>query len=200
MTVGILAYGSLIEDPGVEIEPLIQKKISSVTTPFQIEFARSSRTRGGAPTVVPVDEGGSPVSATILVLNDSISKERAEDLLWRRETRNEGSDKHYSRPTIPKLNTMVVESITSILELDSVLYTKLGSNIANLSEEKLASLAIDSAKSTNVEVGKDGISYLIDLKKQGIITPLMNGYEKAILSSLNVGSLEEAIDICKARK
>lgn len=48
-TVGILAYGSLIEEPGKEIEPRIIRRINDIETPFPIEFARSSKSRGGAP-------------------------------------------------------------------------------------------------------------------------------------------------------
>lgn len=200
MSVGILAYGSLIEDPGVEIEPLIQKRINNITTPFKIEFARSSSTRGGAPTVVPVVEGGSTVSATILVLNEAITIENAKDLLWRRETRNEGSDKHYVHPKTYSPNKMVVEQLVGFSGLKTVLYTKLAANIDDLCAKKLATLAISSAKSSDVDMGKDGISYLIGIKKQGITTPLIDGYEKEILNSLNVGNLNEALDACRERK
>lgn len=41
--VGILAYGSLQNDPGMEIAPLIEHRIVEVLTPFEVEFARSSR-------------------------------------------------------------------------------------------------------------------------------------------------------------
>ena len=50
--VGILAYGSLIADPGVEIGPLIVRRIDTLT-PFPVEYARFSATRGGRPTAVP---------------------------------------------------------------------------------------------------------------------------------------------------
>jgi len=200
MSVGILAYGSLIEDPGVEIEPLIQKRINNIITPFKIEFARSSSTRGGAPTVVPVVEGGSTVSATILVLNEEITIENAQDLLWRRETRKEGSGKHYVHPKTYSPNKMVVEQIVGFSGLETVLYTKLPGNIDDLCATKLATLAINSAKSSDVDIDKDGISYLIDIKKQGITTPLIDEYEKEVLKSLNVGSLNEALDVCRGKK
>lgn len=74
--VGILAYGSLIEEPGKEIEPLICERRDRIETPFSIEFARSSSTRDGAPTVVPVETGGSPVDATILVLDVGVRLEK----------------------------------------------------------------------------------------------------------------------------
>jgi len=55
-SIGILAYGSLIEEPGKEIEPLIRERRKGIKTPFSIEFARSSSTRDGAPTLVPVED------------------------------------------------------------------------------------------------------------------------------------------------
>lgn len=200
MSIGILAYGSLITDPGVEIELLIQKKIDNVTTPFRIEFARSSKTRGGAPTVVPVAEGGSTVSATILVLSEETSIENAKDLLWRRETRKEGSDQHYIKPIKHSPNKIIIEQISDFSGVETVLFTKLGANIDNLSAEKLADLAIKSARSNDVDMGKDGISYLIDTIDQGIITPLTEEYKKAILSSLGVENLKEALYVCRKNK
>lgn len=68
---GILAYGSLIEDPGKQLTPLIHDLIEGVDTPFRVEFARKSRVRGYGPTVIPVDEGGAFVRATILALSDT---------------------------------------------------------------------------------------------------------------------------------
>ena len=56
--VGILAYGSLIDDPGSEIGEVIADVISDIETPFSVEFARSSSTRSGAPTLIPVEAGG----------------------------------------------------------------------------------------------------------------------------------------------
>ena len=42
MSIGILAYGSLIPDPGAEIGPVTVRRINGVPTPFPIEFSRSS--------------------------------------------------------------------------------------------------------------------------------------------------------------
>ena len=57
-----------------------------VETPFAVEFARSSRTRDGAPTLVPVSEGGAHVPAVLLVLDDSVTVADARAMLYRRET------------------------------------------------------------------------------------------------------------------
>lgn len=191
--VGILAYGSLIEDPGKEIEPIIVEKISGIETPFCIEFARSSRKRDGAPTVVPVDSGGARVAATILILREGVSVETAQNLLWRRETGNECTDKPYKKPANPNPNSMVVEELAHFAGVETVLYTKLGPNITDLTPENLAELAIKSAKGNVGKKNKDGISYLISLKRHGIVTLLMPAYEEAILKKTNARNLEDAL-------
>ncbi len=197
--VGILAYGSLIEEPGKEIEPLIRERKERIETPFSIEFARSSYTRDGAPTVVPVESGGGRVHATILVLDDGVNLEEAQDLLWRRETRNECTDKHYTPPSKPDPNRMVVEKLENFAGLDVVLYTKLGANITDPNAAKLADLAVKSAKAEAGRTGKDGISYLLSVKRQGISTPLMQGYENKILRKTGALSLEDALSRCRER-
>ena len=93
-TIGILAYGSLIGDPGPEIEPHITRRIAC-RTPFKVEFARTSRTRKGGPTLVPYEKG-SPVAAQILVVN--VSLKEATDWLYRRETRKNDPNISYAPP------------------------------------------------------------------------------------------------------
>ena len=195
-TLGILAYGSLIEDPGIEISPLILERRSGVETPFCIEFARSSSSRSNAPTVIPFENGGYRVQATILVLETSVSFQQAKDLLWRRETRNEGSEKHYVCPLKPDPNRVVIETLRNFNDIDIVIYTKLGINILDLNPKRLAELAVNSAKAAGKD-GKDGISYLISLKRQGISTPLMPAYECEILKLANAVSLEDALKKCR---
>lgn len=195
--IGILAYGSLIEEPGKEIEPLICERKERIETPFSIEFARSSSTRDGAPTVVPVESCGARVHATILVLDAGVNLEQAQDLLWRRETRNECTDKHYTPPSKPNQNRMVVEQLDNFAGLDVVLFTKLGANITDPNAAKLADLAIKSAKAESGRTGKDGISYLLSVKRQGIATPLMHGYESEILRKTGASSLDDALSLCR---
>ena len=93
-TVGILAYGSLIGDPGPEIEPHITRRISC-RTPFKVEFARTSRARKGGPTLVPYKDG-SEVAAQILVVD--LSLKEATNRLYRRETRKADSNISYILP------------------------------------------------------------------------------------------------------
>jgi len=192
--IGILAYGSLIEDPGKELGPLVRERISYVQTPFCVEFARSSNSRDGAPTLVPVQEGGAQVKGVILVLGPAIEVERAKDLLWRRETRNECSDRHYSPPADPGPNTVLVECLQNMANVETVLYTKIGANIENRTPQYLADLAICSARRGAGAKRTDGISYLISVKKQGIRTPLIPAYEAAILEKTMVHDLDEAYE------
>ena len=195
--IGILAYGSLIEDPGDELRPYIVDRVTNVTTPFKIEFTRKSRTRGNAPTVIPIESGGSQVNATILVLKEGTEIEKAKDLLWRRETRNQDPNRHYEHPNNPSKNHVIIESTSEFKGFESVIYTRIGKNIDNPKAETLAKLAINSAKSKAVDEGKDGITYLMSIKRQGIVTPIMEEYEKEILKQTQTKSLEAAINKIK---
>jgi cation transport regulator ChaC len=192
-SIGILAYGSLIEDPGVELDLLINGRVNGIETPFNVEFARASSSRDGAPTVVPVINCGAPVKAVILVLGEDIPVERAKDLLWRRETRNEQTEKYYSNPVNPGKNQVSVGELAGLGGIDLVLYTMVGVKIYSLTPEELARRAIRSAKEKAGETGKDGISYLISKKRQCIITPLMEQYEQEILRFTGAATLEEAL-------
>ena len=192
MRIGILAYGSLIEDPGEELKPFIEYTVKDVTTPFQVEFARSSRTRDGGPTLIPVTSDGAQVQASVLALKSSIELNQAKTLLWRRETRKEGSADRYSRPEKPRIDHVLVESEYDIADFDVALYTRIGSNIERPTAEGLATLAICSARGEAGAKGKDGISYLSSVIVHRISTPLLPGYRDAILRRTGARDLEEA--------
>lgn len=192
--IGILAYGSLIIDPGKEIQSKILKKIN-VKTPFKVEFARKSRTRNNAPTLIPVKEGGANVKAKILVLKDDISEIEATDMLWRRETDQVCSNKGYEPPLNPSINNVLPKKKEDFHGVKIVLYTEIGKNIDNLSPKNLAKLAIESTRSEAGKKRKDGISYLINVKISGVKTPLIFEYEKEILRQTNTKSLHEALRI-----
>jgi hypothetical protein len=196
-SIGILAYGSLIEEPGKELEPLVSERISNVQTPFSVEFARSSRSRGGAPTLVPVARGGAPVQAVILMLDATVNIERAEDLLWRRETRNESGGKHYNPTINPGPNSVIIKRLNDFHGAKAVLYTHIESNIKTLTPGHLADLAICSARDKACLPGRDGISYLSSVKRHGILTPLMREYEAAIFDKTGAKTLEEALEKIK---
>ena len=141
-TVGILAYGSFIGDPGAEIEPHITRRISC-RTPFKVEFARTSRTRKIGPTLVPYKDG-SEVAAQILVVG--LSLKEASNRLYRRETRNADSNIFYVPPKTITPNTVVIESLRSVEGVETVLYTKIGPNIEGPTATRLAELAVNSAR------------------------------------------------------
>jgi hypothetical protein len=194
MNVGILAYGSLIANPGAEIEAVTIESRSDILTPFQVEFARTSRERRGAPTLVPVVNIGAAVRAHVLVLNTTIDD--ARDRLYRREINAVGSGRRYKHSERPGPNTVVVQCVNDFAGLDRVLYTEIAANIENLSAARLADLAIASAAGPHD--GRDGISYLMDAKRYGIDTSLSGAYEDEIKKRMNTGDLLEALK--KARQ
>lgn len=191
--VGILAYGSLLEEPGGELAPRIVERIRGTQTPFRIEFFRASPMRGGAPTVVPVENAGAAVRGTVLVLDKSVSIEDARDLLWRRETRREGTAQRYREPVGTDPNQMLAVELPDFAGMDVVLYARFGPTLSNPTPEELAELAIRSVGTEAGRKGLDGISYLISLKRQGIATPLMAAYEQAVLRRAGATSLEDAL-------
>jgi hypothetical protein len=189
-SVAILAFGSLIDCPGREISPHIIKRIST-RTPFPIEFARySGETRGGAPTLAPVRSGGRRVNAKLLVLDQKLSITDATDMLWRRETGNIGTGRKYPANRGPR--AVRVRTKRNFGGIDTVLYTDFyARGKVRRHPRTLALRAINSVQSA--PTGKDGITYLINAKKAGIITPLMKPYEQEILRKVGATSLKKAL-------
>ena len=184
MAVGILAFGSIADEPGTELAAAVARRIE-VQTPFVVEFARSSRTRDGAPTLVPVSEGGAQVSATLLILDDSVTQADARAILYRRETR---------RPHNKDAGSRVgwIAQLTDFGGTSTCLYTALPVNIHPLTAGKLAELALRSAAAPAGAEHRDGISYLQQQKRRGLMTPLMPAYERAVLTITGVGDLADA--------
>lgn len=187
---GIIAYGSLVQDPGPEIAPLIVDRID-VVTPFRVEFARLSASRGGAPTLVPVTEGGAEVPAVLLRLNTDVDLATAQTLLWRRERWKFGVARYIATAT-PSANTVIVDLVGDMPGVAAALYTRIGANAAELTGAQLAAHAIASVKATRNTGAGDGITYLIDAKARGLITPKLPAYEAAILEQTGAASLEDA--------
>ena len=195
--IGILAYGSLIDDPGDEIAAATES-VDGAVTPFAVEFARSSSTRGGAPTLIPVPHGGAPVRARIFVLRADVTEAAAKDMLWRRETRQVG---RYDPPEHPGANTVMVKARHDQGGLRTILHTEIAANITPLTAEALAQRAYDSANDPALlRDGRDGVSYLIDAKRNGITTPLLAAYEDAVIRLVDgAQSLEDARERLRAR-
>lgn len=194
-TVGLLAYGSVISDPGPEIAAATANT-AVVKAPFKIEFGRSSRMRDGAPTLVPVHEGGAKVNAAVIVLAPSVSGQEAADLLWRRETRKVVSGKRYNAPAHPKPNRGLIRKLPNFAVIDVVLYADFppAGKLKNPTPGDLAKLAIESGKAPEGAKGMAGLSYLMAVKGSGIRTPPMPQYEKEILLRTQSGNLRRALD------
>jgi hypothetical protein len=193
--VGILAFGSLINDPGPELQPKIVVRVKT-TTPFPVEYGRySGKTRGGAPTLVPHQAGG-PVEAEILILDDSVNSADAADMLWRRETRKVGSRERYVEGTTA--NSVLVKHFMDSPCVEDVLYTDFhaAGKVDRLSVDQLATRAIQSVGSA--DEGMDGISYLVGNLASGIETPLTEAYKAAILSQTKAESLEDGLRALKS--
>jgi len=194
-TIGILAFGSLIADPGPELAPKITMRIKT-PTPFPVEYGRySGKTRGQAPTVVR-HEAGAPVSAEILVLDDAVTVAEATDMLWRRERRKCGSGETYVEGT--STDSVLVRCIIDSPCVSNVLFTDFHAEgkIDNPDAKELATRAIQSVKAA--KDGMDGISYLMSNLSAGIETPLTQVYKAEVLSQTMTESLEEALNKVKS--
>lgn len=186
-TLGILAYGSLIRDPGPELAPLVVDR-RFAATPFNVEFARKSRTRGWAPTLVPFTKGA-PITATVLVLAAGTHLDEAEDMLFRRETRRHPPAEYPRNDPRDGPDDVTIQRHLGAA-VDVLLSVSLPSNI-DPSPQELARLAIASV--TAPREAEDGISYLIGAKADGITTPVMPSYEAEILARTGARDLEEAL-------
>lgn len=184
MSVGILAFGSTVEEPGTELAAAVTRRIE-VQTPFSVEFARSSRTRDGAPTLVPVSEGGAHVRATILLLDDSVTVANARAMLYRRETGRPNDISAGSRAAW-------IAELAGFAGIGTCLYTAFQPNIRPLTAQKLAELAVRSAATAVGAERRDGISYLQQQKRRGLVTPLMPAYEEAVLARTGARDLDAA--------
>ncbi len=193
-TIGILAFGSLIEYPGEEISEIEIERLTC-ETPFPIEFARTSSTRSNAPTLIPVENGGRHVKAKIIILNAATSIDEAKSILWRRELHMTDRTQNYLEPNNPGVNSVVVKVLEDFMNVDSVLYTSIGCNInRTLTGELLADFSIASILAQAGQQEKDGIRYLLSAKRNGIITGLSEEYENQILIKTETKCLEEAIE------
>src|SRR5262249_53278952 len=130
---GILAYGSLVKNPGKELEKqIIERRM--VETPFDVEYARKSTTRSDAPTLVRVPSGkGKPVKAYVLVLNPRIEKVEAKNMLYRREINKVKSKEVYDdKEQREKKNAVAIDEWQNLAGVPVVLCTSLKPNINSI--------------------------------------------------------------------
>jgi len=205
-TYGILAYGSLLADPGEEIAAATEGR-TRVTTPFPVEYARSSKRRAGAPTLVLVPEGcGAPVQAQILLIRPDMGADAVADFLYRREINRVGEmDVVYNEARQQqKRDPVLVKRVQDLAEVPYVLYTYLKPNLNVVLDndrteaEKathLADLAARSVTAKTYAAGRDGIRYLADAIRHDVQTPLTEAYWQAILRLA-----DDAPDLDEARQ
>jgi cation transport regulator ChaC len=193
--IGILGFGSLLSSPGAELDAAIERRIEPVTTPFNVEFARKSVSRDGAPTLAPVEQGGAPVSGAVFLLKPGITLQYATDILWRRETNRVSTDAHYNAKIPGDIEIRTVENLAGVRD---VLYAAPRVNL-QADAKQLAELAISSAKAKAGDVLRDGINYLINMKENGIKTPLMEAYEKFILEETDETDLQASFQKLRAQ-
>ena len=198
--IGILAYGSLITHPGQEIESVLDHVIPDVMTPFPVEYARRSRSRAGAPTLVPIPIGcGTPVNAVVLVLKKYTRKKKAQNFLYRRELHKEGDPKVFYDDQVQrqKRDALVIETMKNQFGLSVIYYTALKPNFTEILDTKLtqeqkaellARAAIDSLTQETYAKEMDGIQYLADNIEAGVVTVLTEVYAQAILSKVGIVS------------
>ena len=141
---------------------------TNVITPFGVEFARESTKRGGAPTLVPVESGGCPVKAQILLLD--VVEQEAKDRLWRREIDRIGEGGHYVHRANPGPNTLIIDRYEDLGGVAVVLAARFAATITPLTAEHLARWQFQALHPRRP--GAMAITYLIDAKRNGITTPL----------------------------
>lgn len=205
-SIGILAYGSLLADPGGEIDAATVGRIS-VETPFPIEYARSSTGRDGAPTLVLVPEDhGTPVQAQILLIRFDMRADKVRDRLYRREINRVGdlNVQYDEEAQKRKGDPVLVRIVEGLGGVPQVFYTYLEPNIdlvldtdRSITEKArhLANLAIQSVTAETYTEERDGIQYLADAIQHGIETPLTGPYRAAVLSRVG-----DAPDLKTARQ
>jgi hypothetical protein len=192
---GVLAFGSLLENAG-ELDAVTVERVPA-QTPFPVEYARSSKDRGGAPTLVPVAHAGANVQCQVLVLDPLITIEEARNRLYRRETNRVRGDVVYTPKARPSRDGVVILELEGFAGCDVVLYTSIGTNIDPVDGPHLAALAVSSAKTRAGDERRDGISYLAGAMRNGVITPLTTAYEEAILHLTGTSTLEQAWQTCR---
>ena len=83
-----------------------------------------------------------------------------------------------------------------VADVEIVLSVSLPSNVDPV-PRKLAQLAVESVNARRDS--EDGISYLIGVKADGIVTPVMLDYETEILRQTGASDLAEARVVANAR-
>ncbi len=192
-TLGILAFGSLIDSPGSELSAVTKERLD-VLTPFCVEFAHYSGARGGAATLCAVHKGGSRVAAKLLLLKDGCSLEEARNILYRREIHAVGSSRVYPSTVKNRKKAVRIRAVFGVAGIDTVLFTDFYAEgkVRCPTAATLARRAIASVAQAG-DVSKNGIAYLMAVKSSGIATAIMPAFEAEILRRTQSVDLAEAL-------
>ena len=195
--IGILAFGSLIDNPGKEINNIEVERIDC-ETPFKIEFARISSSRDDAPTLLPILDGskGKKTKAKIIILKDETELDLAKTLLWRRERHKMDSNEEFKDPINPTSKNVLIGELKNFCNVSRVIYTYflIQKEFENIGPKELAKYAIHSILSEAGKNKNDGIRYLNSAIKAGIETQHSKDYTNEILSLTNSLTLDKAIE------
>jgi hypothetical protein len=171
-TVAIMAYGSLIHEPGPELGLVVVDR-RPCRTPFPVEYGRASRRWGGGPVLVPhpVHRGAGGV---LLVLNAAVALGQAVELLREREGLPGGH------------GVVEVDTPGPYLVIAACLPRNLPA--PDMRPRALAARAVTSAASGP----RNGIAYLRRACAFGVRTPLTDEYTAAVLDLTGAPTLEDA--------
>jgi hypothetical protein len=189
--VGILLYGPMLDNLSSEIKVSLKNHISHISTPFKVELARKNTDLGGAPELVPVSSGGTHVDGDLLIFKDYITEQQAMDMLYRMENNLEGTGKIHKKLSHSTSTNLEIKSLNNFYGIDKVFYPSIRRNINQITPEKLAKLTMDSVINTD-EKEPDGFTYLMNLRKHNIKTPMSEAIEEEILNQTASNSLFES--------
>jgi hypothetical protein len=168
----ILAYGSLLYEPGAGLGALLTGS-SPCRTPFPVEYGRASRRWGGGPVLVPHGRGGQ-VDGALLRLAATVDLGTAVELLAAREGLNG-----------PR-GVVQVDVPGDLLVLTASLPRNLPR--PDMTADALARRAVDSAR----HGPRNGVAYLRGAVAAGVRTPLTEAYAERVLELVGAATLEEA--------
>jgi hypothetical protein len=170
--IAIVAYGSLIYEPGEALAELVQET-EPYRTPFSVEYGRQSKKWGGGP-VLTVDPRGEPVDGQRMILKPGLTLGEVIDVLAAREG-------------IPSAHGIIeIESPGALTELTCALPR-------NLEADDMAPAALAARAASSVSNGAlNGVAYLRGAVGVGVRTARTDEYVAALLETSGGGDLFDA--------
>ena len=167
----ILAYGSLLYDPG-SLGPLVVGVVPC-RTPFPVEYGRASARWGGGPVLVPHPQGAT-VNGALLLLADHVELGQAVEMLSERE--GLPGPRGVVQVEIPGERLVLAASLPRNLPAPDM-------TVRALARRALASVPSGP---------RNGVAYLAAALRSGVVTPLSEGYRDAVLSAAGATTLDDA--------